>query len=202
MNRIKIKEKAREIRDNNLKNYWVAEVLILIISALINAVVSLVSKDGSLINATLTIVTSFFISTLSVGMLSYVLKMVRKEQFSRDNLFKYVGSILPIVSIEMLTIILCFLWSILFIIPGIIAAFSYSMVFYVYIDNPDLSPYECLVKSKELMDGHKMDYFIFNLSFIGWSLLCVFIIPIVWVSPYISISQAIYYEELKNEKEK
>ena len=54
-----------------------------------------------------------------------------------------------------------------------------------------------LKMSKEMMDGHKWEYFVLILSFIGWILLCVFIIPIIWVIPYIQTTQVMYYEELK-----
>ncbi len=54
-----------------------------------------------------------------------------------------------------------------------------------------------LKMSKEMMDGYKWDYFCFMFSYIGWILLCVFVIPVIWVIPYIMTGEVMYYEELK-----
>ena len=63
------------------------------------------------------------------------------------------------------------LWSFLFVIPGIVAAFRYSQSFFILADNPDMSPYECISRSKVLMFGIKGRYFLLQLSFIGWVIL-------------------------------
>ena len=68
---------------------------------------------------------------------------------------------------------------------------------YFFVDNPELSWTECLKKSCEMTKGYKGDLFGFALSFIGWILLCFFVIPVIWVAPYITTSMTIYYDELK-----
>ena len=91
-----------------------------------------------------------------------------------------------------------FLWSLLFIIPGIIAAYSYSMTYYVMIDNPNLTPDMARRKSMELMEGNKLRLFYLHLSFIGWMLLCAltFGILIFWVMPYMQCATAEFYDTL------
>ena len=91
-----------------------------------------------------------------------------------------------------------FLWSLLFIIPGIIAAYSYSMTYFVMIDNPHLSPDEARKRSMELMEGNKLRLFYLHLSFFGWFLLCVltFGILVFWVGPYIRCATAEFYDTL------
>jgi uncharacterized membrane protein len=95
--------------------------------------------------------------------------------------------------------IFVFLWSLLFVIPGIIAGFRYSQAAFLMMDDPDLSPLDAIRQSKELMRGHKWEYFVFQLSFIGWYFLCgiTFGIAMIWVMPYLTVAEINYYEELK-----
>ena len=99
-----------------------------------------------------------------------------------------------------MTTIFIGLWSLLLIIPGIVAAYKYSMVNYVMIDNPELGVMGSIRRSKEIMRGHKLDYFILHLSFIGWIILSVltFGILLLYVSPYVSVTEANFYNSIKD----
>lgn len=92
-----------------------------------------------------------------------------------------------------------FLWTMLFIIPGIIKGIAYSQAMFILAENPEIGGREALKKSSEMMQGHKMDYFILSLSFIGWNILAVFTFGIlyVWLAPYISATQANFYQSIK-----
>ena len=92
-----------------------------------------------------------------------------------------------------------FLWTLLLIIPGIIAAYSYSMTFYILADNPDLKGDDARKMSMEMMNGHKMDLFLLHLSYIGWIILCILTFGILyfWVLPWIINATAIFYDNLK-----
>ena len=96
----------------------------------------------------------------------------------------------------------CVLWSLLLIIPGIIAYLSYSLVNYILADNDNMSIMEILRESKRLTYGYKADIFLFGLSFLGWYLLSVFTMGIafIYVIPYTLVASAMYYEELKKIK--
>ncbi|MDO4731076.1 MAG: DUF975 family protein [Clostridia bacterium] len=110
------------------------------------------------------------------------------EQPGRNFLIGFVGGIL------------IFLWSCLFVIPGIIKLYSYSMAYYIAIDNPDLKWNECITKSREMMKGYKWKLFVLDLSFIGWyfvgSLVCG--IGSLWVYPYNFQARALFYEQIRN----
>lgn len=92
-----------------------------------------------------------------------------------------------------------FLWSLLFIIPGIVKALSYSMGYYILIENPEMSGMEALNKSKEIMHGHKMELFLLYLSFVGWTLLSVLAcgIPLIYVGPYMNQTLVNFYLNIK-----
>lgn len=199
MNRIEIKEKAKVLVKENFKNFWKGYLTILAISLLCNFTIELLLDNGSTLYNCLTLVVSFFTSTLSVGFTYYVLKMTRGEEVEREDLFKFVGNILPITVISVLMMVFVLLGAVLFIIPGIIIALSYAMVFYLYAENQEHTPMDYLSQSKELMKGYKWDYFVFELSFLGWILfgIVTFGIGLIWVIPYVTIAQTIYYTELK-----
>ena len=202
MNRVEIKEKAKEIVKENLKEFWKGYLLVIAISFLCTLVISILFEKESIISYVLTLVSSFFVSTLSVGLSSYVLKIVRKEEYSREDIFKYVGAVIPIATINILTTIFTLLGSLLFVIPGVIVALAYSMVFLMYVEDDSLLPMDYLFKSKALMHGYKWDYFIFILSFLGWTLFVIITLGVglIWVVPYITVSEIIYYDELKKIK--
>ena len=91
------------------------------------------------------------------------------------------------------------LWSLLFVIPGIIKYYSYRMAFFILADNPELSAREALKKSEEMMKGRKMDLFVLDLSFIGWLFLVAitFGVASIYVAPYYGATQANFYKNLK-----
>lgn len=90
------------------------------------------------------------------------------------------------------------LWMLLFIIPGIIAAYSYSMAAFIMAENPGITAREALRASKDLMYGHKWELFCLDFSFIGWSILCVFTLGIgsLFLAPYIAASHAAFYRSI------
>ena len=157
MNRLEIKERAKEIVKENFKDFWIGYFIVLALSILCSLGVEVLVRDYTVLYSVLTILVSFFTMTFSVGFYCYVLKMIRKEEYNREDIFKYVGDVLPIATISILVLLFTLLFGILFIVPGIIAALSFSMVFLIYVDQDGLLPMEYLFKSKEMMRGHKWD---------------------------------------------
>lgn len=92
-----------------------------------------------------------------------------------------------------------FLWSLLFIIPGIVKGLAYSMAPYILADNPNMTAREALRESKRLTDGHKGGLFVLSLSFIGWFLLVPLTLGliIIWLAPYANATFANYYIAMK-----
>ena len=89
----------------------------------------------------------------------------------------------------------------LFIIPGIIKSFSYAMTYFIINDHPEYSINQAITESRRMMDGHKMEYFILCLSFIGWFILsCITLgIGFLWLIPYFYTTSAAFYEEIAEE---
>lgn len=93
------------------------------------------------------------------------------------------------------------LWTLLLVIPGIIAAIRYSMGYYIMVENPDVTAMEALRESSELMKGHKMDFFIFVLSFFGWLLLSALTLGIgfLFLVPYYQMSKLNFYRKINGD---
>lgn len=103
---------------------------------------------------------------------------------------------------SLLSGIYTFLWSLLLIIPGIIKAFAYSQAMYIIAEEPNIGTREALRRSEEMMVGHKAEYFVLQLSFIGWGILSTFTFGILtlWLVPYMNATMANYYQELKGRR--
>ena len=96
----------------------------------------------------------------------------------------------------LLEILFVFLWSLLFIIPGIVKSYAYSMCFYIQQDSENKNWSYCLKESQRRMKGYKMKLFLLDLSFIGWyilGMLC-FYVGILFVEPYHQQARANFYE--------
>lgn len=189
MNYSEMKLRAKE----QLKNrYWYVFLMTLIVGIISGASIPM-------------IVGLLLMGPLTVG-LSYALIDVVENPNGSDNyefLFEgfkqsFVTSFLAIL----LTQVFTFLWSLLFIIPGIIKAFSYSMTAFIITENPTIDPMEAIAKSQEMMRGHKFELFMLHLSFIGWYLLGIitFGLALFFVIPYVQTTVANFYVELRGKK--
>lgn len=158
------------------------------------------AKFEGLIGAVLTLVTSIAMIAINGSYMAYLLKFTRTGDARLSDIFEcFKARWKQIIWSGFLVGLFTFLWSLLLFIPGIIAAFSYVMVGFLVVDT-DLSSSEVIAKSKELMNGHKWEYFVFVLSFIGWAMLAPFTFGIlyIWLIPYMYVAITLYYDQLKN----
>ena len=104
------------------------------------------------------------------------------------------------IVLQILSGIFIFLWSLLLVVPGIIAAYRYRQAIYILIDHPEMSVLECISESKRLMKGHKWELFVLDLSFIGWMILSappvLGLFVSIYTTPYTGLTYALYYEAL------
>ena len=149
------------------------------------------------INALLILV----MSVVSAGFVLFLLNTIRGRSPSYGNLLDGFGFFFKIILINALAALFIWLWSLLLIVPGVIAYYRYSQAIYILLDDPTKSPLRCLRESKELMRGHKGELFVLDLSFLGWYLLRI--MPMlgfasrIWSVPYIATTKALFYERLR-----
>lgn len=140
-------------------------------------------------------------SAVSVGYCQFNLDMVDGIKPRLGTLFSRFSQMKTAILTKLLTLLYVILGYILFIVPGVIMTFSYSMALFVLAENPDMTAREALRESKRIMKGHKWQLFCLNLSFIGWVFLSVLTLGIgfIWALPYASASYAAFYRNAKDE---
>lgn len=137
---------------------------------------------------------------IALGVTGYFVKLMRNDGPIIEDLFGGFKFFIKAFVLNFLIIIFTLLWSLLLIIPGIIAALRYSMAYYIMSDNPQLSAFEALNQSKLMMVGFKWELFRLWLSYLGWFLLGLLTLGIgfLWVNPYYETAKANFYQDLKD----
>ncbi len=135
---------------------------------------------------------------ISAGYARFNLNLVDGKEVSADQLFAYFPQWKTMVAAMLLQLLYITLWTLLFIIPGIIAALRYSMTYFILAENPEMRASEAIHRSKEIMDGNKWRFFCLGLSFFGWALLCVFTAGIgnLFLTPYMEAANAAFYRDI------
>lgn len=134
-----------------------------------------------------------------LGLTGIFLKVYNKQEFELGNLFDGFKDFSRALSAYLLMSLYIFLWLLLLIVPGIIAALGYSMTFFIMAEDPDLPATEAMQKSKQMMFGHKTELFVLGLTFIGWIILGAlsFGIGFLWLNSYWYTAYTIFYKKIK-----
>jgi uncharacterized membrane protein len=142
----------------------------------------------------------FINSAVYMGTIIFCLNLIKTNEAVFMDGFKGFEYILKATGAMALTGVFIFLWSLLFIIPGIIKSYSYSQTLYLLAENPDMKVMDAIDASRRMMDGAKGKLFTLHLSFIGWFLLSVitFGVGFLWLIPYFSVSMAAFYLYIKD----
>lgn len=213
MKRKEIKEKAQKLIEGKLWIIWKPLLLIALMSAVISFLLDktfifaysydFLSIRGTEMAIDLgNTIATFIMAPISIGYTFYILNFVRGKKLSIDDIFSKIKHILPIWAVTFIASIFTGIGFMLLIIPGIIISMMLAMIEYIMADG-EHNIIETLKKSEGMMKGYKWDYFVFNLSFIGWVILSIMTIGIlsIYAIPYMTVSRALYYEELKKIKE-
>lgn len=189
MNRAEIKIQAKKILS---QNYWY------IIGAFVIclAIFSVASQVPAAI---------FFLAPVEMGLILVYLKYIDGEKTGIAEMFinafdgKYY---LRRVGGYAWMYLFTFLWSLLFVIPGIVKGYSYYMTPYILAKYPEIPAKEALKLSMKIMDGRKMELFVLHLSFIGWAILASLtcgLLGIFYVFPYMMITEIIWEKNVMQE---
>ncbi len=136
---------------------------------------------------------------MAAGLAYFILSLSRKQDARLSQVFSGFNIYGLCVGTYLLQCVFIFCWSLLLLVPGIIATLSYSMTYFIIADNNFITPLEAITKSKEMMRGNKWKFFCLGLRFFGWSLLCIVTLGIgfLWLIPYWHVSYAQFYDDLK-----
>ncbi|MBR7070641.1 MAG: DUF975 family protein [Clostridia bacterium] len=191
-NRREIKERAKQQLGNSIfANNWLFALVVILISGAISAVAGTAGILAVLVTG-----------PLAYGVAFLFLKQARDGQkMVITDVFKgFTDDFGGNVVLILLETIFVALWTMLFIIPGIVKAYSYSMIFYIKADHPEYDWHQCFDESKRITSGHKWDLFVLDLSFIGWLIVGSICLGVgnLWVSAYMTAAKAQAYEAIKN----
>ena len=138
---------------------------------------------------------------LEIGLVMVYLDVTYGDPVEISTLFKGFKMMGKSIALFLWMLLFILLWSCLFIIPGIIKSYSYSMAWYILAENPDMTAREALTESKIIMNGHKFDFFVLQLSFFFWAMLIVVTLGIaaIYVSPYQQLTFTNFYHNIKRQ---
>lgn len=197
MNLSELRADARK----SLAGNWNWAALLTFLAAIISCAVGLLQDDlGNILFALLSISLAYtFLDLADDGTKENNYFTAMFSAFTRDR-------ILPVFINWLLSTIFICLWSLLLIVPGIIKTLAYSQSKFIVKDMVDsgqeVDATEAIRKSRQLMNGHKGEYFLLQLTFIGWAMLgCLSLgIGFLWISPYIHVTNAKYYRKLAGDQ--
>jgi len=201
--REEIKEAAREALSQQRGTgilIMLTLVAVSIVSTIIDLVISFSVGEG-ILYWVVSIAGTFVIYVVSVNVVGEYIKIYKGETASPGAVISEMGVNFGRKLGGMLLMSLYIsLWSLLFIIPGIIKSFAYFFTPNILAEHPNVSASQAIDISKRITHGHKMEIFVFCFSFIGWLLLSILtlgILAVVYVGPYFYTADAGLYLELK-----
>lgn len=212
--RLRIKSNARLFYKNNTGMAIVVPLICMLISGMAGGAISVFNwvflffaedSDAELAVMLLMypaiLAISFAAAPLMMGQMSWFRKSIYAKTELSELFAPYMnGRFWSSVATSALTSLYIFLWSLLFLIPGLIKTYSYSQTMFIKTENPDIPASRAIKLSMAMMEGHKWELFVLHLSFLGWFLLSGItynILGIVYVFPYYYAALAFAYEEIK-----
>jgi uncharacterized membrane protein len=187
----------RESRES-LKGKWGLAILTFFIYTLLTAGPSSAESHNSLhaLSGSLLLIIG---GPLALGAAIFSLSISRGREARLEQIFQGFNNFGTALVAYLLVLVYVLLWTLLLIIPGIIAALGYSMVFYILADEPGTPPQDALRKSKSMMNGYKAKLFYLGLRFFLLALLCILTLGIgfLWLIPYVHVTMAKFYDDIK-----
>ena len=189
---VELMKMARE----SLKGKWGLAIGTYVVYILIISVIQVTSRFIPFVGLLSLIV----VGPLVAGLAIFSLSLSRNKDAKLEQIFEGFNRFGTCVGAYLLMLLFILLWMLLLIIPGIIAALSYSMTFYILADDNSIGAMEAIDKSKQIMKGNKLKLFYLELRFIGWALLCILTLGIgfLWLMPYMQVSIAKFYDDVKD----
>lgn len=140
-------------------------------------------------------------SFVSLGLIQYNLDLIDGKDVELGQIFSKAPMFGKAFWLRLRMSIFTALWTLLFIIPGIIKVYAYSMSGFILTENPEMTAKEAMEVSQKMMQGNKWRLFCLEFSFIGWKLLGALSLGIgmLWVNPYCNAAIAAFYDEISRE---
>ncbi len=173
------------------------------IAVAISAIFMAISIGASSIPGAGWIASLIISGPLIVGLNKIFLEISRGRQVELDILFDGFSIFSTSLISYLLILLYVILWTLLLIVPGIIAMISYSMTYFIISEQVNIKPADALRKSKMMMQGNKMQFFLLCCRFIGWFIVGILSagIGFLWIIPYFMTSMAHFYDDVKQKEQ-
>ena len=202
---IKSASEMRSAARAALKGHWAEAAMLTFVYGIIVWAFTGVVGGLEYVQVGLGTIASLLLFPLSWGYGITFLSNARGEAdpFNISRIFDGYKDFWRIFTTILLMQIYTFLWTLLFVVPGIIKSLSYAMTAFILRDNPEMKNNEAIELSMKMMDGHRMDLLWLYVTFIGWGILCILSLGIgyFWLAPYMQSSMAQFYEDVKTDYE-
>lgn len=201
MERSELKGKAK----SQLKGRWGLAIGAMLVATIIMSIFSIIGdtccEDSATIRTICSIITILIGGAMTIGICQFTLNMAGDSEAAFSDIFSGFNIFLKALGLYILVGIAVMVGFIIIVIPGIILSLMFSQCFYIMADDREIGIIDCMKKSSQMMKGHKWEYFVLVLSFLGWAILAA--IPAglgyLWLMPYQQVTFANYYLELKNQ---
>lgn len=183
------RKECKEIALKIMNDQWIIGFVVLLIEGLV---------IGALGSITFGIGVLLLQSIVTIAVYNVFINGYKGKKYDLNDLgIGITDELSNRIGLSALKQIYIYLWGLLFIIPGIVKTYSYFLAEFISMKNPKLSATDCITKSRELMNGHKWELFVFHLSFIGWHLLAMLTCGIlyIWLAPYIMQSTIVFIDK-------
>ena len=221
MDRIKIKQEAKMCVEGNRWTLWKPTLVVAFITIAISTLFALgllfyfgsdtlTSMDyesmveyiqNSSASSIANLLASVITTPLTYGLIMYYNEFEKYEQADVNIIFKPFQYVIKVFVINVFVQIIVTIGSILFVIPGMIMACAFSIIPYVYMKHPELGVMDMVSHAWRMMQGHKLEYFYMELSFLGWHLLGTVIcgLAYIWIIPYYQMSMVKFFNAIDEE---
>ena len=226
-NRIELKNSARAATRSARVSAYVFTLIYLVLTAVLNGVNSYMIPSDQLVIFTgdrfirvseylpfshppfpafavlfVSVLVWLLSSVLAAGWVLYHQGVRRGQTMPYSSLFDGFGFTGKIILLHLVMGLFVFLWTLLLVIPGIIAIYRYRFALYNLCENPEMGVMEAIRLSKQQTMGFKLDLFVLDLTFIGWGILCGLTLGIlsIWIRPYIQQTDLAYFDAIRAAK--
>lgn len=200
MTRQEIKTWAKEKIKGNIWTILGA----IIIANLVGNITTSITSENALIVFSVSIGGGILAFFMEIGLVRYMINFITDQEYKIEQLFSKFKDWKQVILTYLQEFVMVFLWTLLFIIPGIIKSYGYSLVSYILADDSDIAAKDALELSEKMMKGHKAELFEFQLSFLGWHLLAILTLGIleIWIMPYQQTATTKFLLDIKENYEK
>lgn len=200
LTRIELKTKSKEQLRGNWGKVIIATLIVMLITST-GVTTARFFEDGSGITITANLISLFFGGVFTVGLSKFLLNFIDGvDKANISDILSGFSIYFKTLGLYLLYGLIVFVGLIFLFIPGIILGLMFSQSFFILAEDNEKGIIQCLEESANLMKENKLDFFVLQLSFIGWIILSILTLGIgyIWLQPYMSLTEANYYLELKN----